>query len=198
MLVYQEEQLAAIIFHELAHQQLYVKDDTRFSEAYARFVEQAGVQAWLAQQGDTLREQAWRASEEASLDFNRLLATARTDLLAIYEGTRPEQEKRLMKAQRFELLATEYAGLVESRWGGRDYYAGWFSRDLNNARLALIASYEGGSCAFDRLFEQAAADFTRFYELARQKSRLPRDQRQGWLDQSCGFTTAVIAPAGDL
>lgn len=185
MLAYDDEQLAGIVFHELAHQQLYIKDDTAFNEAYARFVEQAGVLAWLGHRDEPEREQAWRASEQASLDFNRLLSEARTDLQALYETAEPIDEKRRLKAQRFERLGRDYASLVESHWSGRDYYAAWFSRDLNNARLALIASYEGGSCAFDRLFEEAGADFIQFHELARQVSRLSRDQRTAWLDQPC-------------
>ena len=41
MLGYGDVELAALIFHELAHQRLYVKGDTRFNESSATFVELA-------------------------------------------------------------------------------------------------------------------------------------------------------------
>ena len=37
-----------MVFHELAHQVVYVKDDTQFNESFAVAVEEAGVRRWLA------------------------------------------------------------------------------------------------------------------------------------------------------
>ena len=53
-----DTRLAAYLFHELAHQRLYLKDDGQFNESYASFVEQAGVKAWLEsrQSGDQLQD----------------------------------------------------------------------------------------------------------------------------------------------
>ena len=44
--------LAGIIFHELAHQQLYVRDDSQFNEGFASFIAAEGVRRWLIRQGD--------------------------------------------------------------------------------------------------------------------------------------------------
>jgi predicted aminopeptidase len=45
MLTRSDWQLAAYLFHELAHRKLYVRGDTDFNEAYARHVEQIGAVA---------------------------------------------------------------------------------------------------------------------------------------------------------
>ena len=50
-----DERLSTLIFHELAHQRFYVKDDTEFNESYASFVEQEGTRQWRA-------ARAWRLS----------------------------------------------------------------------------------------------------------------------------------------
>jgi predicted aminopeptidase len=42
-------QLAALIFHELTHQLLYVSDDSTFNESFASAVEEIGLQLWLEQ-----------------------------------------------------------------------------------------------------------------------------------------------------
>ncbi len=43
--------LAGLIFHELAHQQLYVKNDSAFNEGFAKTVELEGVRRWLLNHG---------------------------------------------------------------------------------------------------------------------------------------------------
>ena len=194
MFAYDDEQLAGIVFHELAHQQLYVKNDTAFNEAYARFVEQAGVQRWLEHRQQTERWQVWLNARQASAEFNQLLASAREDLDQLYSSGQPPDELREQKRQRLDRLQADYHTLVEQSWEGQDYFAGWFRRELNNARLALMSAYEGGGCAFQQLFEDAGRAFEAFHRLAEQKSRLDAALRTQWLKQPC----ETIAPAGFL
>ena len=44
----EEGELARLIFHELAHQVVYTKDDTMFNESFAVAVERLGGTRWLA------------------------------------------------------------------------------------------------------------------------------------------------------
>ena len=48
MLRYQDPWLAGLIFHEFAHQRLYVKGDSGFNEAFASVVGEIGMERWLA------------------------------------------------------------------------------------------------------------------------------------------------------
>ncbi len=48
---YPEAELARIVFHELAHQVVYVKGDTMFNESFASTVEEEGVRRWLEREG---------------------------------------------------------------------------------------------------------------------------------------------------
>ncbi len=88
MLRYNEEQLAAFIFHELAHQRLYIKGDTAFNEAYASFVEEAGVRLWLESTGQAEQLVRWQKQEKASLQLNGLLQKTRSKLAAVYSSGR--------------------------------------------------------------------------------------------------------------
>src|ERR1700753_1223482 len=60
MMRYDDSDLVAIIFHELAHQLLYVKNDTEFNEAFATMVEQAGLERWLEANGRSDSFQRYR------------------------------------------------------------------------------------------------------------------------------------------
>src|SRR4051812_10885006 len=48
MLGWSDAQLAATLFHELAHQVVYVPGDSQFNESFATVVEEAGLERWLA------------------------------------------------------------------------------------------------------------------------------------------------------
>ena len=94
----------------------------------------------------------------------------------------------------FKQLQSQYQELVKTQWQGKGYFDAWMNQDLNNARLALINSYEGGICAFETLFQQAGQKLERFYELAAKKAELDMAERQHWLEQPC----SEFASAGDL
>jgi len=46
MLDRSDPSIASLLFHELAHQQLYVGDDSTFNESFASFVEKEGLKQW--------------------------------------------------------------------------------------------------------------------------------------------------------
>jgi predicted aminopeptidase len=57
-----EGELARLIFHELAHQVVYVPDDTMFNESFATAVERIGGRRWLQQQGRRRARAAYAAA----------------------------------------------------------------------------------------------------------------------------------------
>lgn len=191
-----DTQLAAYLFHELAHQDLYIKDDAGFNEAYASFIEEAGVERWLKSRGQEDALERWKQVGEARAEFNALLSQTRDTLSEIYNAATDDKTRRTQKAGAIERLEQDYAEMVEENWQGRDYFGGWFGQAPNNARFALIDTYEGGSCAFQALFLQAGKDMQRFRALARQQSELPPAQRRDWLDQDC--VDEGVAPTPEL
>lgn len=185
MLQYSGAQLAGIMFHELAHEKLYVKSDTGFSEAFAAFVEEMGVQLWAEAAGRTEDQQAWERRRQAAVEFNRVLQEARRKLAEVYSSGLPDETRRQEKAAVFAGLKDNYEGLVRDHWGGVDYFATWMGGELNNAHLALMNSYEGGHCAFAALYQESGRDLERFYALAGTRAALDKEQRSAWLNQPC-------------
>jgi predicted aminopeptidase len=189
-----ETRLAATLFHELAHRRLYLKGQTAFSESYARFVENAGVKAWLRSTGRTEDLHEWGNFMHASAAFNELLQQYRDRLASLYATDTAASEKRADKAGILSDLASSYTGLRDTGWQGRDYFAGFFSHPVNNAHLALVASYEAGQCAFSNLFREAGGDFREFHRLAEVRAGSGADGLADWLAQGC----ADIAPKHNL
>lgn len=194
MFQYSDEQLAAFIFHELAHQGLYVRGDTAFNEAYASFIGETGVRLWLDSSGRSDRLPAWEEQQMAGIQFNALLRQTQEDLKELYSSGLPAGRMRHGKSIVYEDQKAAYRQLVESQWNGRGYFDSLMSREMNNARMALVSSYRGGVCAFERLYRSVQGDMARFQQLAKQKGALGKKQRQAWLNQSC----EVIASSDNL
>ena len=194
MLSGSDTRLAAYLFHELAHQRLYIKNDGLFNEGYARFVEETGVRAWLEfnEQQDELNKR--QELQTVSKDFSRLVGKTRNQLASLYRSRQADTAMRQNKAEILSVFRTDYQKLSDEKWQGKSYYAAWFQKPLNNARFALYNTYEGSLCAFQGLWKKSAGDWQKFHQLAEQKSGLPKDDRQRWLKQTC----SGIAPQTNL
>jgi predicted aminopeptidase len=168
--------IVALLIHELAHQQLYVGGDSKFNESFAVFVDQAGLALWQEKNGsgEQATEQQQRRMRQQA--FIALLRSTRDDLEEIYQADTDESVMRQQKAQRFAQLRAEYETLKHS-WNGYGGYDAWFARDLNNARLVSVATYNDYVPAFKVLFEQSNRDFATFYAAARVLAELPLEER---------------------
>jgi predicted aminopeptidase len=191
MLFGSESRLAAFLFHELAHQRLYVKDDGEFNEGYASFVEETGLKAWLEAGHRETGLQQWRQGQLAAKDFRNLVDHVREQLNDLYRSDQPELVKRELKAGIFGSFSDSLETLRVNKWQGKRYFASWSENPLNNARFALYNTYEGSHCAFRKLWLEAGRDAKMFHRLAEQKSRLQRDERTEWLKQSCTSRQSV-------
>ncbi len=171
-----------VLFHELAHQVLYVQDDSNFNEAFASFVQQQGIRIWLTERQEQARIERYDAHLKRSNDFSALLKKTQLALRKIYAGTESVDTKRQKKVQAFETMRADYAELKES-WNGYSGYDGWFKRDLNNARLVSVATYQRFIPAFAALYEESSQSMSAFYELAKQVAALPPAERRKRLEQ---------------
>jgi predicted aminopeptidase len=193
VLRYDNDEVAATIFHELAHQLLYVKDDSAFNEAFATTVEDAGLERWLVHEGTPGRIQAFRADEAHEAAFVKLLADARRQLAQLYASHEPPEAMRARKEEVFAALAQEIRALEKREDVSGTLYDEWIGEGLNNARLASVATYYDCVPGFRRLLASEDNDLERFYAAARALARLPRAQRDA---QLCG-PAAAAADAAD-
>lgn len=170
------------LFHELAHQLVYIKDDSNFNEAYATFVEQIGVRRWLEHRDEADRIAYYDASLARSEDFSGLLKSTRQALQTLYASDLAESDMRRQKEAVFEQMRADYEQL-KINWDGYSGYDNWFRRDLNNARLVAVATYRRYVPAFYALYEEAGQDLERFYQIAREVADMEKGARTERLEQ---------------
>jgi predicted aminopeptidase len=165
MLRWDDTRLVAVLFHELAHQVLYVKGDSGFNESFATAVEEAGLQRWLAARGMQSEMAEYEARRTLRRHLMSLVAAARDDLERIYAAEIDVEEKRRRKAARLEALQEAIGSRLEEE--GREP-GNWLAGELNNARLVPMMLYEGRLDEFRELLAACAEDMPCFYESARE------------------------------
>jgi predicted aminopeptidase len=174
---YPEGDLARLVFHELAHQVLYVKGDTTFNESFATAVEEAGIERWFAARRDPEVERAYRAHAQRRRDFVALLRRHRDALEALYASPVSDDAKRSGKQAVFEALRADYAQL-KLAWGGFAGYDRWFAQPLTNAHLAAVGAYNDLLPAFRVLLAGSGGDLPRFYDAVREIAALDPPARR--------------------
>ncbi len=201
-----DSRLAGLIFHELAHQQLYLAGDTEFNESFATAVEIEGVKKWLAyqasQENSEMADESndfdlYRQQQAMSEDFVALILQARTQLEQLYSSAIEEEAMRVQKQQIIERLITADYQDFKLKWAGDSRYDRWMGVDapanstdgesanrptlnhsrLNNAKLSTVASYHQWLSAFQALYQQCEKDLECFYNRSKQLSLLDKTER---------------------
>jgi predicted aminopeptidase len=171
-----EPRFVGTIFHELAHERLYVAGDSEFNEAFASVVEQEGVRRWLLARGDHAALARHREAKAREADFAALLRAARARLARLYATGLPREQLWLEKQREFGRLKFEYTRLRAS-WHGYAGYDAWFGRTLNNAHLAAVATYHDCVPGLERELA-AAGSLPAFYARAAALAELPPGRRR--------------------
>ena len=160
MLLHGDTELAALIFHELAHQAAYVPGDSDFNEAFATVVEYEGARRWLLHLGRGAEREAFLESRRREREIAELMVASRARLAVLYARSAPALELRAGKAAEFtrlrELLAAQGLASVG---------------ELNNARLAAVATYHRCVPALTALLTQHDGDLPAFYSAVRTLAR---------------------------
>jgi predicted aminopeptidase len=176
MLIYGDRELAAIIFHELAHQLIYVAGDSEFNEAFAVTVEETGLARYLTFKGRAADLTAYQAERAHELAFNALIAQRRMELARLYASRVPPDVMRARKQEVFAALAQDIRAL-EHREGASSGYEEWIGAGLNNAHLASVATYFDCVPGFERLLAREEGDLPRFYAAVRELAKRPEAER---------------------
>ena len=171
-----EEDLAGLLFHELAHQVIYVTDDTTFNESFATLVEHEGVRRWLAQSDRQMDFETFEDRSRRHDEVIKLVLNHQAQLTALYTENLSPSIMAQRKLQRLAALRQSYLDL-RSRGGGGPGWDAWFSQPLNNAHLAAIGAYYDLVPDFRRLFNAVDQDFEAFYKAV---GRIADGPKQGY------------------
>jgi predicted aminopeptidase len=176
MVNWNDVELAAIIFHELTHQLLYVPNDASFNEALATTVEEEGVRRWLSNLGRDQDLAEHLLEQQHYLQVIALMSETRGRLRSIYAMSLPPPLMRERKREELETLREAYSAL-RTKWGGHAPFDAWFEQDINNAHLASIATYFACVPGFERELKAVGGNLPAFYRRVRELAKMDQPRR---------------------
>jgi len=189
MLRYGDLELVGTIFHELAHQLVYVKNDSEFNEAFAMSVERAGVARWLAAHNRHGELAGYQQRQEQQAQIVRLLGAGRAQLAELYgqaqlppRSPAAQQSIAALRARKQAVIASTTAAVrdYELQQNLRSGYGAWLDTGLNNAHLASVATYFDCVAGFEQLLAEQGGDFRAYYAAVRALAHGPAASRRAW------------------
>ncbi|HEU4669159.1 MAG TPA: aminopeptidase [Dyella sp.] len=183
MMRWDDDELAGTLFHELAHQQVYVKGDTAFNESFATFVEREGLREWRASRGLPPSDGRDQAMDDA---FTARVLALRDRLRQDY--ARPGDAEAMERRKQADIAAfrADYAAWRDRAFPGDHRYDAWVAAPINNARLLPFGLYDRWTGAFATLFAQSDRQWPAFYKAAAALGRKVPAQRLARLRQLAG------------
>lgn len=170
-------QLAALIFHELAHQVVYLPGDTTFNESFATTVERAGLSRWLASVEHMDLLTLAETDRKRQQQFVELIARYREKLEALYQEELSADSKRQRKSRVQDELRAEYEN-VKQQWDGYGGYDNWFSGSLNNAQISTVSSYNDLVPFFDHVLASVDGNMQPFYAEVKRIAQMDAEERE--------------------
>ncbi len=202
---WQEGDFAGLLFHELAHQLLYVKNDTAFNESFASTVERMATPLWLHSHASATTQQRWQQGLQRRELWQQLTRKTRQRLQQIYEqkNTEPFDAKALeaIKSKVFDEFRATYTQL-RTQWIAIDeplltsvalreqYHRRLTQTDewvaqANNASFGTLAAYDDWVPAMTSWWLRLRGDspptqetWRSFYAQMRDLSALPAEERK--------------------
>lgn len=173
-----DEQMVALIFHELAHKVIYVADDTRFNESFATAVELEGLKRWLEATGQPDKYRATLERLDRWGTTLELIEQTAERLGELYSQQEVLEERILRERKAAILLAlqADYA-LLEASWDQPGPLSGVITH-VNNAVLGLFRQYNSDVPGFRQMLADTGGDFARFYDEVKELAEAPADVRR--------------------
>lgn len=192
MLRWDDDELAGTIFHELAHQRIYVQDDSAFNESFASFVQEQGLREWRQARGLPLPMGHDQAVEDG---FTRLVLDLRDRLRKAYAKDGGDTALEAAKQEEIAAFRERYHQWREANWPADHRYDAWVAAPINNARLLPFGLYDQWKPAFAVLFRQAEGQWPTFYADVRKLAGQAKPERDSAL-RKLASESAELTPAG--
>ena len=195
MMRWDDDELVGTIFHELAHQLIYVKGDTAFNESYAMFVENQGLREWHHSRGEPVADDSDQAMDDG---FTQLVLDLRARLKKLYASGVDDTAMTASKEREIADFRMRYAAWRDKNWPNDHRYDAWVAHPINNATLLPFGLYDQWIQSFAGLFKQAGGQWPAFYARVRVLARQPAAERESalreLLKESDAAETAASTP----
>ena len=185
-LVRDSVELAALVFHEIAHNTLYVKSATPFNESFAQLVGYRSAEAFFRSRSDSALADRARARWSDEIVLEEYYRALIGRLEALYTTHPPPDSLERGRAAIGRWSREQLEGPIGARL--KTYRIGRLTeRPINNAQLVGVLIYRTHLDWFDRWFEQQGRDVRRSVAALKQLEHgAPGDSAFARLERALG------------
>lgn len=174
-----EDELIALVFHEMAHSTIYFNGDSNFNESYATFVEDIGTKIYYNSIDNSSSNEILNIREKARKERKIILEIIKEygeKLKILYKSDVDEKIKLQEKQGIIELFRNEI--LEKTKNFEVIKTASYAKAKINNETFLGALRYNSGEIFFNSLYEKVGKDIQKFHEEVRGLSSLTKDERQ--------------------
>jgi len=175
MMRWSDLRLVRTLFHELAHQKLYISGDSGFNESFATAVAEIGLDRWIEEKGIPRNEEFDGSLAVLQEEVRNLVDAAREELEELYASEIGVEEMRNQKKVFMDRLSSAVQASFDA--SGTNVH-NWLAAPLNNARLVPMSLYEGSLPAFREIFSGCGKQLSCFYARSEELAGQEFEQRQ--------------------
>lgn len=186
-----EADLAELLFHELAHQKLFISGDTDFNEAFATSIGREGVRRWFAAKNDPRSYAQFLEQRSRDDQVIELILNHRDDLEQLYDSPVAEESMREKKMVIIEKLQSNYLDL-KSDWPNYVEYDGFMAASINNAQLNAVDTYYQLVPHFETMITLSNGELTEFYKRISRTKKMDKDERRAFLNEHVDLASSEI------
>ena len=172
--------LAALLFHELAHRAVYVSGDTQFNESFATTLEVNSLKRWLTDSGQEKAYRDYVDTRTRRTQVLEIIGDTRESLDLLYSSDATTTEMRKSKYGLIDELRIVYQA-IQTTWNGKEDFGRWMSTEINNAKLGSIVEYNVWVPAFNVLLIEKDNNISEFIEAVEAISKLGKPDRDEFL-----------------
>ena len=180
MMRWPDLELVSTLFHELAHQKLYIKDDSAFNESFASAVAEIGLSRWLDARDATAELAAYQSRRDLRKRVLTEVSRTREKLEQLYQSSIDDDVRRIRKMEMLDALSEKAGQIIEQAGSTGE---NWLAAPLNNARLVSLNLYEGRVHAFRVMYTNCDKSISCFYADAESLAQLSAADRNRRLDE---------------
>jgi predicted aminopeptidase len=171
-------QIVRMVLHEMAHEKLYFKNDSDFSESLASFIERPASNFYLYGNIDTPPDiiKQHEGARKEYREFQDILDETRQTLEELYASNKTDQIKLLEKKNIYAIL---YKKIQTAEFKYLSYVKEIPEQDLNNAFLVQTRRYTPSKKnGFSGLLTDCHDDFQCWFTELKKLEKCPKDVRK--------------------
>lgn len=190
-LSYPKNYLVRLILHELAHEKLYFRDDSFFSESLASFIEKEASQRFFSLKGQNFTVFAEEQRKKTYEKFISYIEETKEELKKLYDSHLETSQKRSLKKAIFANLQKKIkSSLKEFSLIPQAHYLANLP-ELNNAILLQFRRYSPHYESFGLLLKEVQGDIPQWFAKLNFLKNCPKG-RKVFLEKKISLKDALV------